>query len=517
MPPPRPTPSSDSGLRAGFRVAIAGGGISGLAVAWELARQGIEFTLFEASARLGGIIETVRREGFIVECGPDSWVAEKPWARQLAVELGLEEQIVHSNDRWRRTYLVQGAGSLAQGAGSLVQGAGSAPRLIAVPDGMRMMVPAKWGPVLESPLLSWQARLAYLREPKRAEELKASAPAADESVATFIRRHFGDEVARTLAAPLLAAVLGGDVESLSARAVLPAFVAMERDQGSLILALRKKEGPENGGGSRPIFATLAGGLETLVERMAESLPPGSIQLRQEVLGIEPGRPELAAGRPVGWQVATTGGLRRFDALVLATPSGATARLLRPLGQRGARMAALLPRQSTSAVVAAFAFAPAQAARMRIPRGFGFVAPPTLAVDGAEHPLLACTFIDQKFPSRAPEGAAILRAFFGGSAGEGILRQPDDVIADCARRQLSRVLGPLAEPAFTIVRRWPGSLPQYEVGHLERLAELKQLAAEQGALHLAGNAYEGVGLPDLIRGGRAIGCLLTQTARLAGER
>ncbi len=490
------SPAGGSAAAPGVRVAIVGGGISGLSAAWELARQGIEVALFEASARLGGIIETVRREGFTVECGPDSWVAEKPWARQLAVELGLEEQILHSNDQWRRTYLLQGAGS--------------APQLVPIPDGMRMMVPARWGPLLESPLLSWQARLAYLREPKRAAELKAGAPEQDEAVAAFIRRHFGDEVTRTLAAPLLAAVLGGDIESLSARAVLPGFVAMEREEGSLILALRKKQPPGNSRGGS-IFATLAGGLETLVERLASGLPPGSIHLRHEVLGIEPERPDPAAGRPPGWRVATVGGARPFDALVLATPSDATARLLRPLGEQGARMAALLPGDSTSAVVAAFAFAPAQAARLRIPRGFGFVVPPSFAAEGAERPLLACTFIDRKFPHRAPDGGAILRAFFGGAAGEAILGEPDEAIADRARRQLSRILGPLPEPAFTLVRRWPRSLPQYAVGHLERISELKQMAAEQGALHLTGNAYGGVGLPDLIRDGRALGRLLARTA------
>ena len=168
-------------------IAIVGGGIGGLATAYQLTCEGVAFTLFEASARLGGIVETVHRQGFVIECGPDSWVSEKPWARELAVELGLEDQIIASNDQWRRTYVQQGRGRNTQ--------------LEPIPDGMRMMVPARWGPLLESPLFSWQARLAYLREPKRAEELKRSAPPHDESVADFVRRHFGDEVAATIAGP----------------------------------------------------------------------------------------------------------------------------------------------------------------------------------------------------------------------------------------------------------------------------------------------------------------------------
>src|SRR5450755_4160665 len=229
-------------------IAIVGGGIAGLATAYQLANDGVEFTLFEASERLGGIVETIHRDGFVIECGPDSWVTEKPWARELAVELGLEDQIIPSNDQWRRTYVQVGGERLAQ--------------LVPIPDGMRMMVPARWGPLLESPLFSWQARLAYLREPKRAEELKHSAPAHDESVGAFVRRHFGDEVASAIAGPLLAAVLGGDIAQLSVRAVMPAFVRMEAEEGSLIQAIQRRaqQAPQ------AIFTTLAGGLETLIER-----------------------------------------------------------------------------------------------------------------------------------------------------------------------------------------------------------------------------------------------------------
>jgi len=180
-----------------MKVAVIGGGIAGVSAAYELARSGAEFTLYEASGRLGGIVETVRRDGFVVECGPDSWVTEKPWARELAVELGLEDEIIPSNDHLRRTYIVRGR------------------ELVAMPDGMRMMVPTKWEPLLNSPLFSEEAKQAYLREPKRAEELKAAVPEADESVASFVRRHFGDEVTDTVGAPLLAGVFGGDVDQLS--------------------------------------------------------------------------------------------------------------------------------------------------------------------------------------------------------------------------------------------------------------------------------------------------------------
>ena len=471
------------------RIAIVGGGISGLATAYQLACDGVEFTLFEASDRLGGIVETVRSQGFVIECGPDSWVTEKPWARELAVELGLEDQIIASKDQSRRTYVQQG----------------SEAQLIPIPDGMRMMVPARWEPLLESPLFSSQARLAYLEEPKRAAELKASAPDHDESVADFVRRHFGEEVARTLAGPLLAAVFGGDITQLSVRAVMPAFVRMEAEEGSLIQAVQRRAQQ-----SPPaIFTTLATGLGTLIERMVSKLPSASLRLQTPVLRIDSDHGS--------WRLTTAQGEDRFDAVVLATPPHVTQALLRPLGE-GARMAGLLPEQASSAVVVALAFLPSQAARVRIPPGFGFVVPQALDGEGSSaHQLLACTFVHQKFPARAPKGAVLLRAFFGGESGDALLGEADDKLVDRARLQLSRVLGPLPEASETVVRRWPQSLPQYAVGHLDRMAELESLLGAMRGLHLVGSAYYGVGLPDLIRQGRAKARLLALAPSMAHER
>ena len=454
-------------------IAIVGGGISGLATAYQLACERVPFVLFEASGRVGGVVETARRHGFVIECGPDSWVTEKPGARELAIELGLEDQIIASNDHWRRTYVQQGK------------------QLVPIPDGMRMMVPAKWGPLLESPLFSWQARLAYLREPKRAQELKASAPAHDEPVADFVRRHFGEEVAGSLAGPLLSAVFGGDIARLSVRAVMPAFVRMEAEEGSLIAAVQRRAQQP----AQAIFTSLAGGLETLIDAMILKLPAGSVRLREPVLQVQ--------GDDGGWRLTTASGVARFEALVLATPSHITRSWLPP------PMANLLPQEASSAVLVALAFAPEQATRLRIPRGFGFVVP---SGQGEEHPLLACTFVDQKFPGRVPQGGVLLRAFFGGRSGEALLGETDDTLMELARRQLGRVLGPLPQALETVVCRWPQSLPQYTVGHLERMAELEEMRRAMPGLHLVGNAYYGVGLPDLIRQGRVTARVLAGQAQ-----
>jgi len=450
-----------------MRVAVIGGGIAGVSAAYELARSGVEFVLYEASGRLGGIVETVRRDGFVVECGPDSWVTEKPWARELAIELGLEDQIIPSNDEWRKTYIVRGG------------------ELVAMPDGMRMMVPTQWEPLLSSPLFSEEARQAYRREPERAEELKSAASEADESVASFVRRHFGDEVTDTVGAPLLAGVFGGDVDQLSVRAVMPAFFKMEREHGSLITALQKNS---RGSESASVFTTLKSGLQTLIDKMVAALPEASVRLHETVTEV--------AKRGAEWHVLASN-RGQFDAVIVAIPADVTRRLLSPLDPA---FDELLAMDASSAIVVALAFAPETAKSLRIPRGFGFLVPQSAGQPGSPS-LLACTFVDQKFTHRAPEGGVLLRAFFGGAAAPLLLDASDDEVIALATRQLVALLGPLPESSFTVVRRWPRSLPQYAVGHLERMARLEERVRSFPGLHLIGNAYYGVGLPDLVRQGR----------------
>ena len=460
------------------RVAIVGGGLSGVAAAWQLARDGqCEFILYEASPRLGGIVETARVETkdgtFVIECGPDAWVTEKPWARELAIELGLESEIISSNDRIRRTYLLHGK------------------HLTPMPDGLRLMVPTRWAPIMESPLFSWQARLAYLREPRNAEALKESAlkDNEDESIASFVRRHFGDEVTRTIAGPLLAGIFGGDIEQLSARAVMPAFLKMEREHGSLITALQKKQNPQ--AEAMPVFTTLRSGLQTLVDRMQDALPTDAVRCQHLVNAI--------ARNDGRWQVEAQGAKEDFDAIIVATPAHVTRALLRPIH---ADFETLLEMEATSAIVIALAFSPEQSQRLRIPRGFGYLVPqPARAADTDNTQLLACTFVDQKYAHRAPEGAVLLRAFFGGAAAEALKNEDDAHLITLAHRRLSAALGPLPEPVISLVRRWPLSLPQYAVGHAARMAKVASLAESFPGLQLIGNAYRGVGLPDMVHQGR----------------
>jgi len=450
------------------RVAIVGGGVAGLAAAYELARLvrervPLQVVLFEASTRLGGIIETVHEGGFVIECGPDAWVTEKPWARELAEELGLSEEVMPSNDSTRKTYVLVDK------------------KLQAMPDGMRMMVPGDLEALDASDMFSVDAKKAYHDEATRAKELRANVPEEDESVAAFVRRHFGDEVLNKVGAPLLSGVFGGDVSKLSVRAVMDPFVAMEREHGSLITALQARVAIAK---TIPVFTTLRSGMGTLVDCMIAAVPEEWVRLAAEVRFVSYG--------DEGWLVGTARGVERFDAVMMAAPVDAAGALLGPVDERAAQ---LMEMDASSAVVVGFGFP--DASKFELPSGFGFLIPP-----GSDNLLLACTFVDQKFDDRVPRGGRLVRAFFGGKAADRLMRCGNDETAAVARLELARILGPLPEPQMTVVRRWPRSLPQYAVGHLERMIELAERVKKLDGLWLLGNGYRGVGLPDLIRDARA---------------
>lgn len=450
------------------RVAIVGGGVAGLATAYELARLArngadVQAVLFEASTRLGGIVETVREGGFVIECGPDAWVTEKPWARELAEELGLGDEMVASNDAGRKTYVLIDK------------------KLQAMPDGMRMMVPADLDALDGSELFSAEAKQAYRDEAGRAEELRTNAPNDDESVADFVRRHFGEEVVEKIGTPLLSGVFGGDATKLSVRAVMAPFVEMEREKGSLVAALQSRAVSAK---NASVFTTLRSGMGTLMDRMIAAIPEDWIRLAAEVRFLSYG--------DEGWLVGTARGVERFDGVMMAAPVHVARSLLEPVDERAGQ---LMEMEASSAVVVGFGFADAQ--RFGVPPGFGFLVPPE-----SDSLLLACTFVDQKFDDRVPQDGRLVRAFFGGKAAERMMRCGNDETAAVARMELARILGPLPQPQMTVVRRWPRSLPQYGVGHLERMKELDDRVRALGGLWLLGNGYRGVGVPDLIRDARA---------------
>jgi oxygen-dependent protoporphyrinogen oxidase len=259
---------------------------------------------------------------------------------------------------------------------------------------------------------------------------------------------------------------------------------MEQEHGSLINALQQNQTTA----SQPIFTTIQSGLGTIIDRMQATLPANSVRYGHAAQTIQ--------CKGAQWQIQTSGATETFDAVIVATPAHVTRELLRPINEQAAT---LLSMDATSAIVVALAFSSEQSKKIQVPQGFGYLVPQSNCADNTQ--LLACTFMDQKFPHRAPAGAVLLRAFFGGETAEALLRADDTHLASLAHRNLSATLGSLPEQIFARVRRWPKSLPQYEVGHLDRMRQLEAIVATLPNLHLIGNAYHGVGLPDMVRQGR----------------
>jgi oxygen-dependent protoporphyrinogen oxidase len=480
----------DKGVHSMIRIAILGGGISGLAAAYELelARRknpDLDWHLYEATDRLGGIVETTQHDGYTLEGGPDAWVTDKPWARDLAIELGLQPDLIESNDATRKTYIC-------------IDG-----NLVAMPDRMRMMVPEDLATLHTSPLFTPSAKAAYAAELANAAQLREAAPNTDESVATFVLRHFGHEVLDTIAAPLLSGVFGGDVRTLSVHAVMAPFVAMEREHGSLILALQQKA-RARGDKPRPaIFTSLRNGMGSLTAALIARLPPERLHCNNPAFSLK------REGKLwcVRYHTPSDRGIpgkakKHFKHVLVATSLDAARTLLSPLDPTAA---ALLPTEASSAVLATFVWPPNTPQPQTIPPGFGFLVPksPEPSALNPGPSLLAATFVDQKFPHRAPANARILRAFFGTGSAEHFANSPDAEVATAALTQLEAILGPIptTDPTLTTVRRWPRSLPQYAVGHLDRMAQLDTRIASLPGLHLLGNSYRGVGLPDLIHASR----------------
>jgi protoporphyrinogen/coproporphyrinogen III oxidase len=448
------------------RIAIIGGGIAGLSAAFylERARRGgaaIEWALFEKSERLGGVIKTERRDGFVLEAGPDSFLTIKPDGAQFCRDLGIGGQMISSNDAERKTYI-------------LVQG-----RLVPIPEGLEFMVPTRVLPMAATRLFSWSTKLRMAREWLSGGGNQNH----DESVADFVRRHFGQEMVDRVAEPLLAGVYGGNADKMSVRAVLPRFAEMERESGSLVRATLKarRARTKSNAAPQPLFTSLKNGMQEMVDAAVAALPPERLRLERAVNSVRPANDD--------WQIESAGRMERFQAVVLAAPAAATAALLRQIHPVVIEGLARIQYSSSAAVLLAYD-------KAALPPGHGFLVPRT---EGRK--LLACTFVHKKFPHRAPEGAALLRCFISSSRVPDLLSYNDDALTEIARKEIREILKFEAEPRFSRVFRWDCALPQYETGHLERVAEMENILAEMPGLYIAGNSFYGIGIPDCIKSGK----------------
>jgi oxygen-dependent protoporphyrinogen oxidase len=457
------------------RVAIVGGGITGLAAAHRLGELAAEsgtplsVTVFEASDRAGGIVSTVRRGDFVFEEGPDSFITEKSEILALTRRLRLEDQLRRTRPEFRRSFVVRSG------------------RLVPTPEGYYLLAPTRIGPVFASPLFSPLGKLRIALEPFIPR--RGAGKTEDESLASFVTRRLGREALERIGQAMVGGIYGAAPENLSLEATFPRFLALERAYGSVIrgLAYTRRDATEQSSGARyGLFVTFAGGMGTLVDALVERLPAGTLRTGTKVN-------ELRPTREGGWTVRVGDGASEpFDAVILSVPAAVSARLL------GAFDPAL--------ALAMGAFSAGSSVTLSLAYRSGSIGHPLdgagLVVPRAESPalsgLLGASFTNRKFEGRAPAGFALLRLFFG----EDALGWNDDELARRGHEAMAQLIGATEVPGERHVARWPGGMPRYRVGHRGFVRAAYGAVGRHHGLVLAGNVFEGVGLPDCVRGGEA---------------
>ena len=456
---------------------VIGGGITGLAAAYRLKREAenrnvpLELTLLEASSRVGGVIRTEHRDGFIIEHGPDAFISTKPWAKALCEELGIADQLIGTNPKVRRSFVLRKG------------------KLLPVPEGFYMMAPGSFGPFLKSPIFSWQGKFRIVLD----LFISRRSDVDDESVADFVRRRLGTEAFERMAQPMIGGIYTSDAENLSLKATFPRFLEMEREHGSIIKALlaqKRKATQTNRGtsGARySLFLSFADGMQTLVDTLAENLAECS-RFRSRVDTIE------KKEHDGGWCVHLANGeILEADLLCIALPAPQTSKMLSKVSLPLAEKLAAIPYTSSATVNLAF-----RREDISHPlNGMGFVVPVTEQLN-----IIGCSFSSIKFENRAPKDYVLLRAFVGDTFNK------EDVNRDAiqkkltlaAEKEVSKLLGIKGKPIFSIVNQHSQAMAQYLVGHQKLVREIDQLTKGLPNLALAGNAYRGIGIPDCIHSG-----------------
>ncbi len=466
-----------------MKLIVVGAGITGLAAAHRLLKLAaaagapLDLEVIDAADRAGGSIRTTRESTplgeILVEWGADSFFTEKPWAEDLARRLDLGEQLVATRDdpRTRRALILHRG------------------RLLPVPQGFHLLAPAEWPAFLASPLLSWRGKLRAACEPFVPRRINAGAD-DDESVGAFVRRRLGRECLDRLAQPLVGGIYTGSPDRLSLRATLPRFAALERDYGSVVRGLRATAGAERtaSGARYGLFASFDAGMQTLTSALVRSIGPERLRLGVEAESLGRRNGGFALGLAGGGNVPA-------DAVLLALPAAASARLLSSLDPELSALLGAIRMASSAIVTLAWA-------REDVPHpldAFGFVVPQV-----EQRRILAATFSSVKFDGRSPPGVALMRAFLGGDLAPGALEAPDSTLVETACAELGAILGVRKPPIFSAVHRHPASMPQYEPGHLGRVEAICRAAAMHRGLGLAGNWLEGVGVPDSVHSGEVAG-------------
>ncbi len=458
------------------RVVIVGGGITGLSAAyrlWELSQKEnlpLEVTLIEARDRLGGVIHTIKQDGFLIDSGPDNFVTAKPWAMALARRLGIESELISTNEAHRSAMVVRKG------------------KLMPIPEGFLLMAPTKFLPIITTPLFSLPGKLRMGME----MFVPARRLNDDESLASFVIRRFGRQALDRVVQPLISGIYTARPEKLSLRATMPRFLDLESKYGSVIKGMRdegKKRKTTGSGARYGMFVTFRDGLHTLIQALQDRLDHVHFRLNERVARVE--KNLIRKGTP-SWSVEMEDGSSiEADGLIIAGPSRHSAKLL-------ARMDAKLAEQLSAVQYASSAVVHLAYKRGQISHpldAFGCVVPIT-----EKRNIIAASFSSIKYEGRAPEGFVLVRAFMGGALQPEVIQQDDEGLIVTARQDLDDLLGISTEPQFAVVSRWPDSMAQYNVGHLERVSVMRGMLDAHEGLQLAGNGFEGVGVPDCVHSG-----------------
>ncbi len=449
------------------KIVVIGGGITGLSAAHrliELQKEknlDIEVLLIEKSKKLGGPITTIKKGGFLIELGPDMFFTKKPWALELSKRLGLENELIETNESKRGTYVLWQK------------------KLVPVPEGFLMLAPSKIIPFLKTPLFSWAGKLRIMLD-----LFISKKGSTDESLASFVRRRFGNEALQRVAQPMIGGIYTADPEKLSLKATMPQFIEMEQKYGSVIKGMlhNNNENRQDSGARYSQFLSFKNGMGTLINALKQSLE-GCISLNEAVTQI--------SRNEESWEIQTERRTIEASGVIVTTPSYHTASLTQNFDTELASELTSIEYASSSVVI--FAYKTKEISHEL--NGFGFVVP-----DVEKSDLIACSFSSIKFDGRAPEDHILIRAFLGGALNPEILNLDDNQIIDRAKNELEKILGIKGNPKFTLIQRYPDAMPQYHLGHLDKVANIQNRLLEYKGLEIAGNAYSGVGIPECVYSG-----------------
>jgi len=472
------------------QIVIIGAGIAGLTAAWRLqcAREAgadLDFKVLEASDRVGGQLWTDREGGLVADGGSDSYLTAKTSFKRLATELGIADKICGTNEDNKGTYLVKGG------------------RLVELPDGIMLFAPTKILPMATTRLYSWPAKFRMLGDVLKPRKKQPAAGMEDESIASLVTRRLGRECLERLAEPLVGGVNGSDVETMSTLATYPQLLEMEQEFGSLIrgfLAQRKRNEaqaaahpPKPGAARWTFFSSMTGGMQTMTDALAAAIGPERITLHARASALTRGEGD-DSGR---WLLTYTdrAGEHQIaaDGVISAAPAWASAEMLTGASPDAARILADIPFSSCATIVLAFNAADAPFAKT----WHGVLSP-----DIEKQSVTGISLISSKWNGRAPEGTVLLRGFVGGARDPEALDFSDPELIEITRESFINLLGLSrdAKATYAKVFRFPRSMPQYTVGHLDRMACLDELLASESGLALAGAAYRGVGVPNCLESG-----------------